>query len=87
MADIRLGAYRLRSDPQQWIVSEVKTYQSGKLAGQEYDHGETFHGTLQQAISALLQRSLRDSEATELRELIGDMNAFRGEILKLLGVR
>lgn len=87
MPNIRVGPYRLRSDPNQWIVSSVKTYQSGKLEGEEYDARESYHGSFQAAVNELLSRSMMDSEATTLQELLNEMNRFRGEVLRLFGVK
>lgn len=86
-ADIRIGRYRITSDPHNWIVSEVKSYETGAREGEEYESNPQYCGSLEQALNLLLSRALRESDARSLQELKDEINLWRGEVLAALGIR
>lgn len=75
--DITLGKYNLSNDDRQFIVSEIKIIQDGKNAGAEIKANQTYHSTLSSAISAVLDRRIKRSEATTLIGLKSDYEAAK----------
>lgn len=86
-AEIRIGRYQLSSDAMNWMVHEIKTFESGKRIGETYLANPHYYGTLEQALNGLLSQGLRDSEARTLQDLKDEMNLWRGEVLAALGIR
>lgn len=66
--------YRLVSDEYCIIVEHRRV---NKKNGQEYWTPETYHRTVEQAMEWLLQKKIRESEATSLKELKNEISEIK----------
>jgi hypothetical protein len=82
--NIPLGRYALRSDANNWMVVEPKTFAEGKRAGESYDATVGFYGRLEHAIAALIDLELRSSDATSLESLYEALQGLRGRLAEAL---
>lgn len=73
--------YRLTSDPHNIILEQRKV---NKKNGQEYWIVDSFHRTVEQALDALLQKRIRESEATTIKELRAEIREVRKQITACL---
>ena len=78
--NIKIGKYKLSSDENQYIVTEIKISKDGKKAGNEYEANDTYHPTLVSALNNLIQRRLKKSDATTLIELKNDLESIKNEL-------
>lgn len=73
--------YRLTSDPYNIILEQRKV---NKKNGQEYWTADSFYRTVEQALDALLQKRIRGSEATTLKELRNEVREAKEQIAACL---
>ncbi len=83
--DIRIGKYKLSSSSKGFTISEVKVKTDGSNPGTEYDTDKTYHPTLVSALDNVLNRKIKESEATTLKELLVDFQRARDELKALWG--
>lgn len=70
MATIQIDDdYRITSDQYQWILQKMRVVATGKRKGEVDWDCITYHASLKQSLSSYLERSLRLSEASSLKEL------------------
>lgn len=67
MTLIELDDCRLRSDDHQWVIEKKYTK---KKDGETYFVPESYHPSLRWAATRLLERTLRQSEADSLQEIL-----------------
>lgn len=70
----------LKSDAHNWTIARLRTFEKGKRAGETYDADLGHYGSLQSAISRLIDFRLRYSDAETLHELLALTREFRAEI-------
>jgi hypothetical protein len=83
MAKFRIGNQELESDSFSWKLKRLDNYKSGKNKGKEYVTHERYFASLMQAIIAMQDAHLRDSDAASLEELRQELDAFRSRISSL----
>ncbi len=76
--NIKIGDYRLRSDSRNYIVSSAEKKRDKK--GNEFYEKCTYHPSIENAISNILQRRLKKSEATSIGGLLKEIKNIRGEL-------
>lgn len=84
---IEIGDRILWADNSQWVIgrrANRKNKDTGEV--EEYDHGLTYYGRIDQALKALLDERLRLSGAANFEELRGELDRFRIEVADLLSV-
>lgn len=81
--NIRVGNYKITSDKSQYVVSEIKEHTDGKNIGLEYETAFKFYPHISYAINSLVERQLKDSDATTLAELRKDLKQIRTELYAL----
>ena len=68
---IRVGKYYLNSDKWNWWITEVRTREKGKNVGEEYEEMVTgYCWTFERACQTFVERTIEQSEATTLSELL-----------------
>lgn len=80
MATLRFGKYVVQPDHTGWMVVEYKVRQSGKAEGEEYGTLVGYYPRMADALEAILEQKIRDSEATDVRTLADEIRAFRREL-------
>lgn len=80
MATLRFGRYTVQPDHTGWMVTENKVRQSGKAAGEEYATLVGYYPRMPDALDAVLNQKIRDSEATDAQSLADEIRAFRREL-------
>lgn len=80
MATLTFGRYTVQPDASGWMVTESKTRQSGKDAGEDYTVPAGYFARLPDALEKVLEFKLRDSDATDAATLAAEIRAFRAEL-------
>ena len=75
--NIKIGKYKLSSNSMNYIISEeIQNQKTGEM----YDTNHSYHMTILAAINNVLERRLRESDATTLVELKTELTAHRNEL-------
>lgn len=80
MATLRFGKYTVQPDSHGWMVLEAKTRQSGERAGEDYATAVGYFARMPDALEAVLEYQLRESEAIDALTLANEIRAFRREL-------
>lgn len=83
MAKIDIPPWRIKSNRYCWSVYIPKYTKKGR----EYPKDETFYPSLQSAVNSLLDRRLRDSDVTSLREVQEEIQRFKEELVNQFEIR
>jgi len=85
--NIKIGKYRLISSAKDFTISETKvgSDETKKNFGEEFDADKTYHPNLASALENVLNRKIKESEATTLKELLSDVTAARAELREIWG--
>ena len=78
---IELKDCRLRSDDHQWVI-EMRRVNKNK-DNEVYFTPETYHPSLRTAAKRLLERTLRTSEFTELKQIIDILECIEAAGVKI----
>ena len=84
--NINIAGYVIRSDDVCYMVCEEGVYQTGKRKGKKYFDVKTYHSTFESAVSSILEKKIRQSEANSLKELKEDVSKIKALIKKELEV-
>ena len=76
--------WSLRSDPMNWILEEFLSVGESKDGTPTRNVRQTFHGSLQQACEALIEKDLRQSDITDLKTIIREVDRVHQEIYQML---
>ena len=85
--NIKIGKFKLTSSSRDFTVSETKTGsdETKKNFGEEFDADKTYHPTLYSALENILNRKVRQSDATTLNGLLDAHNEARVELQTIWG--
>ena len=80
---IKIGKFLLTNDKYQFIVSHQKKHQKGAQKGKVVAEDETYHATLDSALSNILQRKVLASKATSLETLLLFLKKQKADLQKI----
>lgn len=84
---INIGRYRLESYSMGWTIGKPRTRVNKEGETEEYLADQRFPGTLTQALTALQDIWMRESEAESLEELLAELKSFRAELAGLFTIQ
>ncbi len=61
-------------------MTEMKKVKEGEKKGEEYEANQTYYPSLASALNSLIQKRLKDSDATTLMELKNDLKVIKEEL-------
>ena len=82
--EIEIGKFRIESDKNQFILYETR--KKGAFRGKQAEDGDTtedivgYYSTLEQLFKAFPSRMLQRSNVTSLREVMDELERYRGLI-------
>lgn len=80
MATLDFRSWRIAAEETCWVVGRPASRLNKKKEQELYIESPRFYATLQEALNSLLERELRDSEATTAAEIVAEIKRFRQEI-------
>ena len=83
---IDLGAYRLESYSMWWSIGKPRVHTDAEGVRTEHLVDQRFPGTLRQALEAIQDTWLRESDAESFAELKAELTAFRAELAGLFTI-
>jgi hypothetical protein len=83
MATIDYRGWRISSDPECWTLGKPKT-RLIKGKHEIYLAHATYYPTLQQALQALIEKELRDSDAASATEVLTLLRTMKAEIAEMV---
>ena len=84
MATIDFRGWRIQSDSEGWALGKPKTRLTKAGEREIFLAQPTYYPTLEGTLSGLLQRELRDSDATTVAGIIALMREIQADINNLL---
>lgn len=84
VATIDFKGWRIESDPECWTLGQPKIRMNKASEQEIYLAHPTYYPTLADAMNGLLQRELRNSDATTAQEIIGLLKQLRVELAEAL---
>lgn len=84
---IDLAGWRLEGYKNGWTLGRLRVRQSGENEGDTYLVDQTYWPTLTSVLNALIDRSLRASDAESVGELRAELDRIRSELTRLFEVR
>lgn len=79
---IEMGKYSITSDPLCIILNEKKAIKSGENKGKEYISPVGYYPTVEDCMDALIERKIRESQATSFKELLNEVKEISKFIRK-----
>lgn len=86
MATIDLRGWRLQSDAEGWTLGKPKTRLNKKKQLEIFISQPTYYATLHRALQALLEREVRESDATSAQEVLKLIRQVQDEIKQAVTV-
>ncbi len=81
---IEISNYVITSESRNIILNKAMTVQEGERAGEEYLSPIGFYSTVEQAMKAVGNHKIKQSEATSIKELMKEVREIRKLIEEVL---